>query len=214
MTRRLLLACGVLASLLYVGIDVLAALRYPGYHSFTSQAVSELMARGAPTERLVDPPMLLYSVLMLAFGIGVWKSSPPPRARVAGGLLIVSSALGLTGPTLYEMNLRGTGSFAADAPHIALTAVGIAFTLATLAVASKMRGRGFRLYSLATIAASVVFGALTALASGGIATGEPTPWVGILERIDIGSFLVWVAVFAVVLWSAGGATDAGRRVHA
>lgn len=30
MARRLLLACGVLASILYVGIDVLAAIRYPG----------------------------------------------------------------------------------------------------------------------------------------------------------------------------------------
>ena len=214
MTRRLLLACGVLASLLYVGIDVLAALRYPGYHSFTSQAVSELMARGAPTERLVDPPMLLYSVLMIAFGIGVFLSSPHRRARVAGALLAVSSALGLTGPTLFEMNRRGTGSFAADAPHIALTAVGIAFTLATLAVASRMRGRGFRRYSLATIAITVVFGVLTAFASRGIATGEPTPWVGLWERIDIGSFLVWVAVFAVALWPTAGAAGAGRRLHA
>lgn len=214
MRRRILLACGVLASLLYVGIDVLAAIRYPAYHSFTAQAVSELMARGAPTERLVDPPMILYSVLMIAFGAGVFLSTPRRRARVAGALLAVSSALGLTGPTVFEMNLRGTGSFAADAPHIALTAVGIALTLATLAVASKMRGRGFRRYSLATIGATVVFGVLTGFASRGIATGEPTPWVGLVERIDIGSFLVWVAVFAVALWRTAEATDAGRRLHA
>ena len=214
MTRRFLLACGVLASVLYVAIDVLAALRYPGYHSFTSQAVSELMARGAPTERLVDPPMLLYSVLMSAFGIGVFLSSPRPRARAAGGLLVVSSALGLTGPTLFEMNLRGAGSIADDAPHIALTAVGVAFTLAVLAVASKMRGRAFRLYSLATLAASVGFGVLTAFASRGMAAGEATPWLGLLERIDIGSFLVWVAAFAAVLWRPDDATAAGRRLHA
>jgi hypothetical protein len=33
MLRRVLLACGVLSSLLYVGIDALAAMRYGDYHS-------------------------------------------------------------------------------------------------------------------------------------------------------------------------------------
>jgi hypothetical protein len=46
MARQLLLACGILSSLLYVATDILGGLRYEGY-SFTSQAVSELMAIGA-----------------------------------------------------------------------------------------------------------------------------------------------------------------------
>ena len=53
--RPALLACGVLASLLYVATDLLAAIRYPDYHGFRDQMISELMATGAPTERLVDP---------------------------------------------------------------------------------------------------------------------------------------------------------------
>src|SRR5690349_5570400 len=52
MPRKSLLVCGILASLVYVAADVLAAIRYPEYHSFTSRAISELMANGAPTERL------------------------------------------------------------------------------------------------------------------------------------------------------------------
>ena len=54
MVRKSLLVCGILASLLYAGTDVLASIRFGEYHSFTSQAVSELMAKGAPTERFVD----------------------------------------------------------------------------------------------------------------------------------------------------------------
>ena len=52
--RQGLLWCGVLASLLYVATDILGGLRYPGY-SFTPQAVSELMAIGAPSEAFVGP---------------------------------------------------------------------------------------------------------------------------------------------------------------
>jgi hypothetical protein len=53
-----------LAPLLYVSTDILAGALYAGY-SFTSQAISELFAIGAPTSGLVVPlftvcPHLLY----------------------------------------------------------------------------------------------------------------------------------------------------------
>jgi hypothetical membrane protein len=60
MLRRLSLVSGILSSLLYVGIDALAALRNGDYHSFTSQAISELGAIGAPTEQLVSPLFITY----------------------------------------------------------------------------------------------------------------------------------------------------------
>jgi hypothetical protein len=53
MARKALLVSGILSSLLYVAIDVLGGMRYEGY-SFTSQAISELMATGAPSEAFVD----------------------------------------------------------------------------------------------------------------------------------------------------------------
>jgi hypothetical protein len=37
MPRKALLACGVLSSVAYVGADLLAAVRFPGYHDFISQ---------------------------------------------------------------------------------------------------------------------------------------------------------------------------------
>jgi hypothetical protein len=52
MGRKALLVSGVLASLLYLGTDVLAALLYEGY-SYTDQTVSELSAIGSPTRHLV-----------------------------------------------------------------------------------------------------------------------------------------------------------------
>lgn len=196
MVRTLLLWCGVVASLLYAATDVLAALCYPAYHSFGSRAVSELMASGAPTERLVDPLFLFYDALMIAFAVGVWLSGR--RGRLTAALLFAYGAIGTLGPTLFEMNVRGQGGPpAADILHIALTGVMVLLILATVAVGASLGGRSFRLYSFATIAVMVLFGVLTSFAVRGIGTGEPTPWVGVLERINIAAFLAWVVVLAI-----------------
>ena len=197
MLRKSLLVCGALASMLYVGTDVLAAIFYPDYHSFTARVISELMANGAPTERLVDPLFLLYGGLMLAFAVGVWLSSPRPRVRVTACLLFAIGAIGLTGPTLFEMEVRGSPPSTADVLHIAVTAALVLCILAAVTVGAKLRGPWFRRYSFATLLVMVVFGVLTSFASRGLATGEPTPWLGLLERVNIGAFLLWVAVLSV-----------------
>jgi hypothetical protein len=44
-----------------------------------------------------------------------------------------------------------------------------------------------------------VFGALTSLQAGRIATNEPTPWAGIEERMNSYGIMLWVAVLAVGL---------------
>jgi hypothetical protein len=60
-------------------------------------------------------------------------------------------------------------------------------------------GRRFRLYSCATVAVFVVFGALTMPDAARIAANLPTPWVGVWERINIGASLLWLVVFAAAL---------------
>jgi hypothetical protein len=212
--RRVFLWCGVLASLLYVAVDVAAAIHDPAYHSFSERALSELMASGAPTERLVDPPFLLYGALMLAFGVGVWMSSGGrTRVRVTAALLVAYAAIGLLGPTLFEMDVRdptGTrGPTAADIRHIALTGVLVLFIVTSVAVGAAIRGRAFRLYSIATIAVMLVFGILTSVAMG--APGGPTSWMGLVERVNVGAFLLWVAVLAVALLRLPASGDARVR---
>ena len=45
MARRSLLVCGIMSSLLYVGMNVVVAMRWEGYSS-ASQTVSQLSAVG------------------------------------------------------------------------------------------------------------------------------------------------------------------------
>src|SRR5256885_11150091 len=116
-----LLACGVLASLVYLATDILGGLHYPGY-SFQSQAISELAAIGAPSKGLVDALFSIYDLLALLFGIAVFREGRCNRAlRVTGGLLIAWIVAG-AGFTIFPMHQRDVTTLASDAPHI-VTAV-------------------------------------------------------------------------------------------
>jgi hypothetical membrane protein len=198
--RQVLLACGILSSLLYIATDALGAIRYPGY-SFTSQAISELAAIGAPTKALVDPLFIAYGVLALAFGVGMFREAGTERRALRGtaALLIAYAAIGFTGFTLFPMHQRGVGNVAGDLPHIALTGVLVLLLLLTMAFGAFALGRRFRVYSFATLLTVILFGALTIPYPARMAAGEPTPGFGIIERVLVYSFLLWVAVLAATL---------------
>ena len=198
--RTALLVGGILSSFLYVATDVLGGMRYDGY-SFTSQAISELMATGAPSESLVDPLFLIYDVLLLAFGACVFLEGRRRNRALAitGALLFLYGLVGFTGPTLFEMHPRGTGSLGGDTPHIVVTGVIVSLLLLAMGFGAFARGRRFRIYSLGTLLTVIVFGLLTIPFAARIAAGQPTPGLGIVERINVYAALLWVAVLANAL---------------
>ena len=199
-TRQGLFVCGILSGLLYVATDILGGLRYPGY-SFTSQAISELMAVGAPSETFVDPLFLTYGVLTLAFGVGVFREGANigRAARITGVLLMAYAAIGLAGPTLFEMHPRGSANFGTDAPHIVLTGVLVSLALLSMALGAFALGRRFRVYSFLTLLIMIGMGTMSAPFGALLAAGQPTPGFGIAERILIYSSLLWVAILGVAL---------------
>ena len=209
LAQQALLTCGVLSSVLYLTTDVLGGLMYDGY-SFTSQAVSELMAVGAPSERLVDPLFLIYALLVGAFGIGVFREGANLPMRVTGVLLGVYGLICLSGPTLFEMRQRGTGGPGSDTPHIVVTGVLVLLLLAAIGVGGFAFGRNFRTYSFITLLLVIVFGAMTIPFAARVAAGQPTPGFGIVERVNIYLSLLWIAVSGTALlrhrWPHGRGT--------
>jgi hypothetical protein len=85
--RRILLACGILSSLLYAAMLVIVAMQSEGYSS-ASQTVSELSAIGAPTRVLWVTLGIIWTLLVIAFGFGIRVSARGNRSlRVVGVLL-------------------------------------------------------------------------------------------------------------------------------
>lgn len=208
MTRRALLVCGIASVLVYLSYDIAAALRYTGYDPF-SQTVSEIVAIGAPSAPLAGSLGLVYGVLMVAFGLGVWLSAGGMRGlRFVGTMLAAATVFGYFWP---PMHMRGSAFTQTDSLHIVWTVGWLSVTMAAMVVAGVTLGRRFLVYTIASIVVELLFGALTGMQAPRIAANLPTPWVGVSERICIGAFLLWIVVLAVELWrrNAPRPRDAG-----
>lgn len=198
MPRNALLLCGTLSSLVYGMADLLGALSWNGYH-YASQAISELSAIGAPSRSQVFPLFVIYDLLVIAFGFGVRASAGRNRGlRVTGAFLIAVGVVGLVA-TQFPMQLRGAERALTDTMHIMLTAVIVLCIFIVVGFGAGAFGKGFRVYSIATVLVMLVFGVLAGLDGPRVDANLPTPFLGVTERINVGAYLLWVAVLAVAL---------------
>lgn len=194
----LLLACGILSSVVYVGTELFASFTYPGY-SWASQMVSELAAIGAPTRPLWIAMGFVYNPLVVAFGVGVWRAARGKVSlRLTGAFLVAYGIVSGLGP-FVPMHQRGTGTTLTDALHIADTVGMIVFMLLFVVFGANASGKGFRAFSIATLVALVVGGALAGMAGGDMAAGAATPLFGLLERVNIYAEMLWVLVLSATL---------------
>src|SRR5215208_5568977 len=69
--KKILMLCGVAATIIYVGTVILGGWLRPGY-SHISMAISELVADGAPNRSLLSSLFLVYNALLSLFGLGLF----------------------------------------------------------------------------------------------------------------------------------------------
>jgi Protein of unknown function (DUF998) len=121
-------------------------------------------------------------------------------------MLLGYAAFGMVGGWFPPMNTREALAAGErglrNAMHIPMTAVMSLFMLLAMGIGATLLGKRFRYYSYATIAILVVFGVLTSLQAGKMAANEPTPWMGLTERINIYATMLWVAMLAIGLLRA------------
>jgi hypothetical protein len=196
---KVLLFCGILSSLFYAGMDVIGGTRWQNY-SWISQEFSRLSAIGAPSRALHLVLSPLYTVLVVAFGLGVWWSAGRSRARrVIGVLLVVYALVSLVWPQFFPEDLSQAVSAFTNAMHIILTAITVLSILLQIGFGAAAFGKHFRFYSIGTLLIVLAFGVLAGQQAPALAAGQPTPWVGLLERINIYSYMLWVMVLSVTL---------------
>ena len=73
------------------------------------------------------------------------------------------------------------------------------FIVLAMGFGAKLLEKRFQYYSYGTIVALVVFNFFTSLQAGRMQANQPTPWMGIEERINICATMPWVAVLALGL---------------
>jgi Protein of unknown function (DUF998) len=200
MWRRALLMCGIVSSALYAAMNVFVPMAWPGYSS-ASRMVSELSAIDAPSRAVWVPLGVVYTLLVALFGWGVWQVAGRRRwLRVTGVVFVIYGLFGLGWPPMHQREvLAAGGKSLTDTLHIVWTMVSVGLMLVAMGLCARGFGPGFRAYTLVTMALLVAVGAVTGQSAPRVEANLPTPWLGVLERVDIGLFLIWIVVLATAL---------------
>ena len=206
-----LLSCGIIAPLLYVATDIFLAMRWEGY-SYRDQTISELNAIGAPTRTLSIILGIIGYAFLVAFGVGVWRSAAANRRlRVSAAALVALGVLAWFGVPFMPLHVREAEESLTDTLHVAQLAVAGPLLLVIIGFGAAAFGWRFRLYSAATVFVTLAFGVWSGTYGADIADDLETPWVGVIERISVYAYEVWISVFAIALLALAYGRRPARR---
>ncbi|MBN1120639.1 MAG: DUF998 domain-containing protein [Anaerolineae bacterium] len=197
MLQKILLSCGILSPLFYLGTDWLAGRLLKGY-SFAAQSMSELSAAGSPTRSLVVSLTLVASMLMTAFGVGAWRlAGQALLPRIVGGLLIGNATTGFIATLFFPTRFGERPIFGSAGVIIMFLSV-VCFVLA-MVIGAAAFSSWLRILSIG-IPVSYVFLAILRFATAASGPAEETAaLIGTQERTMVYSFLVWVMALAIYL---------------
>lgn len=200
MLTKVLLLCGILSSVLYVAINIFVPLQWPEY-SIMDHTVSELSAIDAPTRSLWVAVVMPYVFLFGLFGWGVVRSAAENRRLyMTGALIVLYSIFNFYWPPMHlrEVLAAGGGTLT-DTLHLVWAGVTVFLFVLIMGFGAAALGKRFRIYTIISIVLLLTFGLLTALSAPNVETNLPTPWIGVWERVNIGVFVLWVAVLAATI---------------
>lgn len=122
--------------------------------------------------------------------------------RMTGILMLMYGVVSLGWP-FAPMHLREVlaagGATVSDTLHLALAGVTVLLMLLAMGFGAAAFGKPFRNYSITSMVILLIFGILTSTDAPQIEANLPTPMIGVWERINIGDYLLWVIVLAIVL---------------
>ena len=209
--KKLLILSGMLAPVIYVGTVILGGILRPGY-SHVAEAISELVAAGAPNKPLLSSLFIVYNVLCSAFGIGLLQQTINSSGRKTSGKLgaislILLGIIGLLLELFFPQDPGGPAVTFAGTMHIILASMAALLTMiAVVATGLWLRQipgfRGYTLYSILTCTVIFVAGGTVPI------LGMTHPYFGLLERIPIGAFIQWLFVIGLKMYSLSKETVA------
>lgn len=191
-------AAGVAAPLLYATTVLWGATLVPGY-SHIRDFISTLTASGMAGTTPVAVLFGLYNLLVLTFAVSALSLTRGDRNWMTSlRMLLIVALCGLL-MELFPQDAVGTAVTAAGMAHIALAAFASLGSIGTMLFGAlgwrqSPAGADLAIFSFACLALVFLSGLAAALAA-------PLGWplAGLLERMTIGTFLLWLLVAAVTM---------------
>ncbi|MGV8840986.1 MAG: DUF998 domain-containing protein [Bauldia sp.] len=216
MRTRWLLLLGAAAPILYALVVVIGAFIEPGYSHFRD-TISDLMAATAPNRVPVAIGLAVGCLLGSCLGAGlIARLGRLDRRFVVTGWMMI--LIGVVGAMISFFPVDGLPGDRAPAEIIHLALTGLVFVFIAVAVGSfafaARREAGFgraarwsrlgaRRRAAFEALASYSFLTLGIILASGVATSLSEAYdfeaVGLLERVFVGTYLVWFGVIAAAL---------------
>ncbi len=196
---RILAFSGILAPLIYVVALVVGNILDPSY-SQVGKTVSELIQRGAPNRDLLNAIFIIYNLLLIPFAVGLYYGLRKGWTRkVIFTALVINGVLGVVWTLFFPLDAGGKSESLTGQLHLIVGALVVPLIFALelsfwRSTRTESPWKGYGKFSLAIFAVTLVFGLSTVAFVN-------SDYRGLLERVTTGSFLLWVEVLALKLYS-------------
>jgi hypothetical protein len=195
-------ACGILSGLLITIAYLIGAILQPGYSSIR-QAISELIAVGAPDKALLDVLILGFHALVIPFAYGLYLGVEKRKGAGIGPYLL--AAAGVMGIILTLFFPCDPGCVPTTLPgtlHIFIAVpMGFLILFAILAFSFRFRERPtwawYSTYSLATFITGIILAVITVVLA-------ESSLVGLLERLLTAAYQQWYILLGIALIRRSG----------
>jgi hypothetical membrane protein len=191
--------CGILGPIIYILALVIGNILDPSY-SQIGKTVSELIEQGAPNRDLLNSIFIVYNIRLIPFALGMYYNLKKGWARnVIFIALVINGVLGVAWTLFFPLDVGGKSISMTGQLHLIVGAlvVPLIFALELSFWRSARKDscwQGYGKFSLIIFAITLVFGFTTVAFVN-------SDYRGLLERITTGSFLFWVDVLALRLYS-------------
>jgi len=165
--------------------------------------VSELSVINAPNLVLMDFMFGIYNISLIIFAVGAFldnKVDTSKKYKVAMLMLVVTGLSGIV-LLLFSQDIRGSPATQEGIIHIAVAGISSLLTILAIFLSGfnfrKKEGmKNFGTYSLISGIIVVISGGLAAYS-----VGNNLFFGGLLEKITILTFILWIMVFSYVIFN-------------
>jgi hypothetical membrane protein len=191
--------CGILSPIIYLIAVAIGGFLDPTYSHF-GKTVSELVQMGAPNRDLLNIMLVAYNLLIIPFAFGLYYSLKKGLTRILVVVaLILTGILGTVVTVFFPLDANGASVTFTGMMHLVVVGLVVPCTFVFMlgfwnSVKEDGRWGKLGIFSLAVFVVTLVSGITTAAFVN-------SDYRGLLERITIGSTLLWIEVVSIKLCS-------------
>ncbi|MFX1428088.1 MAG: DUF998 domain-containing protein [Promethearchaeota archaeon] len=195
---QILAVCGMLSPIIYTAMWIICGRLDPNYNHIRDD-ISSLFAVGAPNRRLAQSFVIIESVLLFVFFIGLHAGIDDGGGSILGPIaLLISSILGILIALFFPLDEGGEFTTYKGKMHIALVVLMGLFAIAGMIflwirLQDVPEWRSFALFSLISAILSLIGVVISSIFAAG-------KYRGIIERIMVTPYQLFYFVLSLMVF--------------